>query len=724
MKFNLSPFTSLASHGDTLIFQNHDGELYDIQVEKNIHLALIQILLANGDSSDQIYDEIKEELFDIIKQLEEAGLIISKTISLNSHIQIHEDATKNKILCVGANSQLLASQLEFVQTTNSKLTDLGLTYLIIDNPLDLEEISLQLGDFYIIETAGNVVIRSPRFNSITKLTPMDWIKRRAAASYWSEQFMINLKHPINNKHSRFVPSESQKKALVEIIKNGDLSDNANFNEDIRIFKDGSIKKSWVLPCPIPRPPAKNNSDENDYLKQTNLNDINRLVSPYTGIVTQLEPLNPQPWWPKQLQIITTKIADTKSTLGWKADPTSLGTSWNSLDEAIASALGEAVERYSGNAIPSDGYEEGSYNDLIERNLPAINPEKLALFSKEQYEAKGFPFTPFTRELQTRWVWGNTLPDRRPCLVPAQLTYTNWYNSHNSSFPTNMIMFAGIAAGPSRLFAEISALEEIIERDASHIWWHGKLPASAIDFSSSKILTQFINELQANWKIQLFSIPSPTQIPVIGCLLLNQAEQLLSLGIASRLNGEKAALKAIAEAVQLHEYARGLLSEDGAVWQAVKDGAVSCASLKPYRQDRKYLDSYQKNFRDVTDLPCQMQIYLDPRAGAFVENLWKFDSTVSLNDLNQPSNNLEDYWTKLVNKVSEQSEKIVSIDITPSDIMQAGYRVIRIVAPGMYSNSPVAFPYFGGSRLKAAIESIYGTQKEWQKNLRPEPPPYA
>jgi hypothetical protein len=36
-------------------------------------------------------------------------------------------------------------------------------------------------------------------------------------------------------------------------------------------------------------------------------------------------------------------------------------------------------------------------------------------------------------------------------------------------------------------------------------------------------------------------------------------------------------------------------------------------VKPFRADRRYLDDYRADLRDVVDLMCQLQIYLDPRA---------------------------------------------------------------------------------------------------------------
>jgi ribosomal protein S12 methylthiotransferase accessory factor len=286
------------------------------------------------------------------------------------------------------------------------------------------------------------------------------------------------------------------------------------------------------------------------------------------------------------------------------------------------------------------------------------------------------------------------------------------------------MFAGIAAGPSRQFAEISALEELIERDAVHIWWHGRLPAKAIQLAPSSHVAKRMETLPKDWRYSLFSIPSPSGVPVIGCLLLHKKDQLLSLGIASRLNAETAAMKAIAEAVQLHEYARGLTDESGTIWSAVRDRIITGQNLKPVRADRAYLDSYRSDFRDVVDLPCQMQVYLDPRAHSFVEDYWEPKESIALDTLTIAYANSEEQHHKLLSLVATQASEIVSVDVTTSEIKEIGLRVVRVLAPGLYGNSPTAFPYFGGSRLAKAMRNHYGQDFDWQESLRLEPPPYA
>ncbi|GAA3246932.1 hypothetical protein GCM10020256_74850 [Streptomyces thermocoprophilus] len=60
-------------------------------------------------------------------------------------------------------------------------------------------------------------------------------------------------------------------------------------------------------------------------------------------------------------------------------------------------------------------------------------------------------------------------------VPAFLVYVAWHE-HPERVRHDEPLFAypnlaGIAAGPSMDYALLSGLEEVIERDASMVWWH-------------------------------------------------------------------------------------------------------------------------------------------------------------------------------------------------------------------------------------------------------------
>ncbi|MFE0427085.1 YcaO-like family protein [Streptomyces sp. NPDC058953] len=74
------------------------------------------------------------------------------------------------------------------------------------------------------------------------------------------------------------------------------------------------------------------------------------------------------------------------------------------EQARAAALGEAVERYCGNAVP-DTLRGASYRRLRRAGVPAVDPREFALYAPSQYAHRGFPFVPFTSGLEIAWVPG-------------------------------------------------------------------------------------------------------------------------------------------------------------------------------------------------------------------------------------------------------------------------------------------------------------------------------
>jgi ribosomal protein S12 methylthiotransferase accessory factor len=124
-------------------------------------------------------------------------------------------------------------------------------------------------------------------------------------------------------------------------------------------------------------------------------------------------------------------------------------------------------------------------------------------------------------------------------------------------------------------------------------------------------------------------------------------------------------------------------------------------LKPVRADRRYLDSYRSDFKDVTDLWCQLQVQLDPRAYAR-ERPWDAGRTVHPADL-PPSvpRGLDAY----VERISSRGHDVIYVDVTTPDVAKVGFAAVRVLIPGLLPNFPAAFPPLGGGRLRATAERL-------------------
>ena len=75
-----------------------------------------------------------------------------------------------------------------------------------------------------------------------------------------------------------------------------------------------------------------------------------------------------------------------------------------------------------------------------------------------------------------------------------------------------------------------------------------------------------------------------------------------------------------EAQTLQEGTRDLLNPDNLHFKSIDAGLLPPSSLKPHRTDRRYLDDFRNDFRDVDSLFAQQQIYLDPRTRVMMSHL--------------------------------------------------------------------------------------------------------
>lgn len=437
-------------------------------------------------------------------------------------------------------------------------------------------------------------------------------------------------------------------------------------------------------------------------------DFDRLVDPRFGVVLRLHPKQLETDEPTALMSFHGSVNNSRKLGQWYGDRISLGTSFNNPLAARRAAIGEAVERYCGNFVP-DTLRKASYDELRAKGEQAVDPEELLLYSDRQYEAKGFPFVRFTRDLEVYWAPGRELSTGEPAWVPASLVYPNYFVDALAYEPkTNFVNLSGIAAGAGREDAERSALEEVIERDAVTVWWISGSPPRLLDLDSDPRVTAAMMPADRDDPLpiqyQLFAVPNVFGAPVIGALLRDPKHDIVTIGVATRADPVAGALKSLAEAVHLRGYSRELLTENGRIWQMMEEGLLDRRVYKTYRRDRRYMDDYRKDFHDVVDLGCHAQIYLDPRMQEYLE---RFDTALSQTGGEPepisavaaiPEKERSDLRAFYLRRLQDEGIKAYSVDVTTPDVESVGLSVVRVIAPGLYGNAPAAFPHLAGRRL--------------------------
>ncbi|WP_214104933.1 YcaO-like family protein [Acrocarpospora catenulata] len=441
-----------------------------------------------------------------------------------------------------------------------------------------------------------------------------------------------------------------------------------------------------------------------------------LVDPRTGVLTALARQRRRPGLPRFWLGYGSAVADTRRHSAWTADRFGFGAAAGDAERARLAALGEAVERYCGNAVP-DGLVTASWRRLGGR---ALDPETIPLYSAAQYATPGFPFRKFTRDLEVAWTPATDLATGAEVLVPASMVWLDYFHGPREPEPaTHALAYSGIAAGHTRAQAERFALEELFERDATTIWWASG--ATVPTLADPERITARLGEPADGEgpRVRLLPVPSEFGVPVLAAFLEDTRERIVAFGSACRADPAEAAVKALVEAYGLYALALQLADPSGEVWQAMAGGTLEGHVFRPYRADRRYRDAFRADYRDLTDLPAIAQLYLDPdMQGAPLDRL-RAGPGPRLADLSaaDPGSYLD--------RLAAAGLTAYSVDLTTSDVRAAGLCVVRMLAPGLVGNAPPAFPLRGGARLYRTPRLLGLTDRDLtEDDLFPHPLPLA
>lgn len=350
----------------------------------------------------------------------------------------------------------------------------------------------------------------------------------------------------------------------------------------------------VLPVPTrPRPVVRGDAE------------ADLLVDEQVGVVTGVQELAPLTGTPAALRVCAVDVADMRRVADWHNDRQAFGTSWGDFDTARRSAVGEAVERYCTSRAarrpapvrqprrPAPG--RGT------RTRPAPPPPVLA----SPVPHRGLPLRTVHRGLRVRLDRGPQLDHRRERVGRRRPSSPTTRPTRSA---TAIRWWPHAAAGVNEEHAVTSGLEEVIERDTTMVWWANAARLPRLP------LTDRIRELVADsldaYELTLIHLDNEFGIPVVAAVVRDRATGWLTIGFATRPDPRDAAEKALAEGFTLHHTCHYL--DDGKVLAQGQADLPHLGNLKPYRADRRYLDSYREDFADVRDLLCQQQLHLDPR----------------------------------------------------------------------------------------------------------------
>lgn len=173
-----------------------------------------------------------------------------------------------------------------------------------------------------------------------------------------------------------------------------------------------------------------------------------------------------------------------------------------LVNTMLSTIGEAVERAVAALVAGAPDIPGrrvmcSYEELRTRELDALDPAQLGLFSDAQYDSPSFLYARFFADTVVEWVEGTRLRSGEPVFVPAQLVdMVHIYDSHEEiiGYPVS----GGLSCHTSWMAAVYHGLTEVIERDAVNVSWYTDAPPRHLvldDPEVRRLLGGFVDRLE-------------------------------------------------------------------------------------------------------------------------------------------------------------------------------------------------------------------------------------
>jgi ribosomal protein S12 methylthiotransferase accessory factor len=372
--------------------------------------------------------------------------------------------------------------------------------------------------------------------------------------------------------------------------------------------------------------------------------------------------------------------------------------FNQLRARLA-AIGEGIERYALGAYDMSRLVTATYVEVKDR---AVDPRTLVHFDETQYRQPDFPFSRFRDDTPMRWVEGYNLSQQCTVLAPASIVYLSYDFLSRDEFFAHSVS-TGAAAGSSLEEAILSGIYEVVERDALTSMWLARLPVPQVRLDGR--FQSFVERL-AGFDLDLYVhyITLDVDIPVFWGMLVNRdgRQPVLAVGAAANLDPERALSKVIEETIQTRMWAKVLIKETG-----------------------KYPDlSQPENFSRVDNFDLHVLLYAAYDMRPAVDFLLHSEKRIGMDDIPARSRPcvLENIQ-RCVELLRDKGFEVIAIDVTPADIRDAGFSVVRVLIPGMQPlNGSHNTRHLGNRRLHEVARLFGCTFSVEQANPYPHPFP--
>ncbi|MCX4524139.1 TOMM precursor leader peptide-binding protein [Streptomyces sp. NBC_01551] len=339
---------------------------------------------------------------------------------------------------------------------------------------------------------------------------------------------------------------------------------------------------------------------------------------------------------------------------------------------------EGLERYAGtHRRTGNSLLTASYAELGER---ALDPAECGFYAPGTYRDDPL-VSPFDPQRPIPWVYGHSLRDDRPVLVPARLVhYSAGLAADNFVFECSN----GCAIGSCLEEALLGALLELVERDAFLIGWYGGLPLTEIDLSTvpgTAVRTMADRAALQGYDVHAFDNRVDLAVPVVTGLAVRRdgGPGLFSFGAGAALDPATAVEAALSEVLTYIPHLPRQVEERRGELEAMAQDFGRVLHLKDHAQ--------------LYGLPAMAEYvrpYREPVAVRPMDEVYR-----SWTEHGRPrTGDLRDDLLCCVAELTRAGHDVVVVDQTTPEQRRIGLRTVCAVVPGLL---PIDF---GWSRQRA------------------------
>lgn len=295
--------------------------------------------------------------------------------------------------------------------------------------------------------------------------------------------------------------------------------------------------------------------------QQTLDTYRSLISPLTGVVNYLHPMPGRHGGSRKVYASGYQVCPQELSPHNGFDKICAGKG-QSDEQAQASALCEALERASSVWQGDEAVLMASLESLAGEQAAPLSFDTLQGFSARQYAHRAeinaattdrrrqVPL-PQEADAVIAWTPAWSLGEAAPCMVPLGYCFAetpaHWGSAYGIYNPN------GTAAGNCLEEAVLQGLLELIERDATAVWWYNRLARPELDLDvieDSFIETMRREYTAGGWRLRVLDLTHDLGVAVYAAVAHHPQLDRYAIGFGCHLHSQLAVSRALTELNQL------------------------------------------------------------------------------------------------------------------------------------------------------------------------------